>query len=223
MRALAAIAAAEVPPSEGAIAAGEMPPRRTRGTSGGTTGWYRAGGAAQELIQRGHKTSVPPSPPVTRSPSPHQPTGDADGRADSTEDVEAGLGEDEQASETPSVGRLMRGVCGRGCEACTTGRRCDARASLAARARTSTGGSVFIVCVRASLVATRRGLGRQGCTGETRGVQGVPGGRNSGVQGRGRLGCLRLLICWRTCTVRERKREVSFHGTTADSTITHRE
>ena len=98
VRALAAIAAAEVPPSEGAIAAGEMPPSEDQEcTSGGTTGWYRAGGAVhQELIQRGHKTSVPPSPPVTRSPplttSPPETQMD---ELDATEDVEAGLGEDE--------------------------------------------------------------------------------------------------------------------------------
>ena len=77
VRALAAIAAGEVPPSEDLDRTGVA----------GTTGWYRAGGAVhQELHHRGQKTSAPPSPP--------DPTDELDAtedELDATEDVEAGI------------------------------------------------------------------------------------------------------------------------------------
>ena len=75
-------------------AAGEMPPAEDDPTRGGTTGgWYRAGGAVgQELLYRGKKTSsAPPSPP-----SPPNSTGEPTEELAVTEDLEAGLGEEDE-------------------------------------------------------------------------------------------------------------------------------
>ena len=84
VRALAAVAAGETPPSEGDTFSGTA--------GGGSSGWYRAGGAyGQEMHHRGQKTSAPPSPPS--APSPTSAVEELAAAVDG--DLEAGIDEEQ--------------------------------------------------------------------------------------------------------------------------------